>query len=73
MQEVIGTAIAFYLVSNKLIPVWGGVLITIADTLVFLALDQTGLRKLEAFFAFLIAIMAITFGYEYVVAAPGKK
>ena len=48
-------------------------MITIADTLVFLALDQTGLRKLEAFFAFLITIMAITFGYEYVVAAPGKN
>lgn len=79
------------------IPLWGGVLITIADTFVFLFLDKygkdsgnrgvtessimwltgksafyeltatfspSGLRKLEAFFGFLITIMALTFGYE---------
>jgi len=72
MQEVIGTAIAFYLLSNRLIPLWGGVLITVADTFTFLLLDKYGLRKLEAFFALLITIMAITFGYEYVVAAPDQ-
>jgi len=32
MQEVIGTAIALYLLSNKHIPLWGGVLITVLDT-----------------------------------------
>ena len=31
-----------------------------------------GLRKLEAFFGFLITIMALTFGYEYIVAAPNQ-
>ncbi|KFW67648.1 Natural resistance-associated macrophage protein 1, partial [Pygoscelis adeliae] len=46
------------------IPLWGGVLITIVDTLFFLFLDKYGLRKLEAFFGFLITIMALTFGYE---------
>lgn len=54
------------------IPIWGGVLITIVDTFTFLGLDRYGLRKLEAFFAFLIAIMAITFGYEYGVAQPDQ-
>ncbi|RLV63803.1 hypothetical protein DV515_00017899, partial [Chloebia gouldiae] len=39
------------------IPLWGGVLITIADTF------------LEAFFGLLITIMALTFGYE--VPPPG--
>lgn len=43
---------------------WGGVLITITDTFTFLLLDKYGLRKLEAFFGFLIAVMALTFGYE---------
>ncbi|PSN43944.1 Protein Malvolio [Blattella germanica] len=70
MQEVIGTAIALYLLSNKAIPLWGGVLITVVDTFTFLFLDKYGLRKLEFFFGFLITVMAITFGYEYVVAAP---
>uniref|UniRef100_A0A8C7CP23 Natural resistance-associated macrophage protein 2 n=1 Tax=Oncorhynchus kisutch TaxID=8019 RepID=A0A8C7CP23_ONCKI len=64
MQEVIGCAIAFNLLSVGRIPLWGGVLITIIDTFVFLFLDKYGLRKLEAFFGFLITIMAVSFGYE---------
>ena len=46
------------------IPLFAGVLITIVDTFTFLLLDKYGLRKLEAFFGFLIAVMAISFGYE---------
>ncbi|XP_040917135.1 natural resistance-associated macrophage protein 2-like isoform X3 [Toxotes jaculatrix] len=72
MQEVIGCAIAFYLLSSGRIPLWGGVLITILDTFVFLFLDKYGLRKLEAFFGLLITIMAITFGYEYVTVSPDQ-
>uniref|UniRef100_A0A8B9DBP9 Natural resistance-associated macrophage protein 1 n=1 Tax=Anser cygnoides TaxID=8845 RepID=A0A8B9DBP9_ANSCY len=72
MQEVIGTAIAFSLLSAGRIPLWGGVLITIVDTLFFLFLDKYGLRKLEAFFGLLITIMALTFGYEYVVVRPAQ-
>ncbi|XP_042747325.1 natural resistance-associated macrophage protein 1 [Lagopus leucura] len=72
MQEVIGTAIAFSLLSAGRIPLWGGVLITITDTLFFLFLDKYGLRKLEAFFGLLITIMALTFGYEYVVVRPAQ-
>ncbi|XP_076292865.1 solute carrier family member malvolio isoform X1 [Lasioglossum baleicum] len=70
MQEVIGTAIALSLLTNRAIPIWGGVLITVIDTFTFLLLDKYGLRKLELFFGFLIALMAVTFGYEYVVSAP---
>ncbi|KFQ36910.1 Natural resistance-associated macrophage protein 1, partial [Mesitornis unicolor] len=70
MQEVIGTAIAFSLLSAGRMPLWGGVLITIVDTFFFLFLDKYGLRKLEAFFGFLITIMALTFGYEYVMVRP---
>uniref|UniRef100_A0A8C8BVK7 Solute carrier family 11 member 2 n=1 Tax=Oncorhynchus tshawytscha TaxID=74940 RepID=A0A8C8BVK7_ONCTS len=69
MQEVIGCAIAFNLLSVGRIPLWGGVLITIIDTFVFLFLDKYGLRKLEAFFGFLITIMAVSFGYEVFVSA----
>ncbi|KAJ6633261.1 Protein Malvolio [Pseudolycoriella hygida] len=70
MQEVIGTAIAIYLLSNKAVPLWAGTLITIVDTFTFLFLDKYGLRKLELFFGFLITVMAVTFGYEYIVSAP---
>uniref|UniRef100_A0A8D0BQS8 Solute carrier family 11 member 2 n=1 Tax=Salvator merianae TaxID=96440 RepID=A0A8D0BQS8_SALMN len=72
MQEVIGSAIAIHLLSVGIIPLWGGVLITIADTFMFLFLDKYGLRKLEAFFGFLITVMAITFGYEYVTVRPDQ-
>ena len=72
MQEVIGTAIALYLLSNKAIPLWGGVLITVLDTFTFLGLDKYGLRKLELFFGFLITTMALSFGYEYVVVGPNQ-
>ncbi|XP_053156192.1 natural resistance-associated macrophage protein 2 isoform X3 [Hemicordylus capensis] len=72
MQEVIGSAIAINLLSVGRIPLWGGVLITIADTFVFLFLDKYGLRKLEAFFGFLITIMAVTFGYEYITVKPNQ-
>uniref|UniRef100_A0AAY4D3T4 Solute carrier family 11 member 2 n=1 Tax=Denticeps clupeoides TaxID=299321 RepID=A0AAY4D3T4_9TELE len=72
MQEVIGCAIAFNLLSVGRIPLWAGVLITIIDTFVFLFLDKYGLRKLEAFFGFLITIMAISFGYEYIMVAPNQ-
>jgi len=70
MQEVIGTAIAIYLLSNKAIPLWGGVLITIIDTFTFLFLDKYGLRKLEMFFGLLISFMGISFGFEYFVSKP---
>ncbi|KAK7909619.1 hypothetical protein WMY93_014303 [Mugilogobius chulae] len=72
MQVVIGCAIAFSLLSAGRIPLWGGVLITIVDTFFILFLDKYGLRKLEAFFALLIAVMALTFGYEYVTVAPDQ-
>lgn len=72
MQEVIGTALALYILSNKTIPLWGGVLITIADTFTFLGLDKYGLRKLELFFCLLISTMAFAFGYEYVKMSPDQ-
>ena len=70
MQEVIGTAISLYLLSQGWIPLFAGVVLTIGDTLTFLFLDKYGLRKLELFFALLIATMAITFGYEFAQSHP---
>ena len=46
------------------IPLYAGTLITVCDTFIFLLLDKYGLRKLEAFFGILIAVMAMTFGGE---------
>lgn len=62
IQEVIGSAIAIYILSGHKIPLYGGVLITGADTFTFLLLERYGLRKLEALFAVLVTTLAITFG-----------
>ncbi|CAG2105387.1 unnamed protein product [Medioppia subpectinata] len=70
MQEVIGTAVAIYLLSNRVVPLYAGVLVTILDTFSFLLLDKYGLRKLEVFFAALILIMVGTFGFEFVKVKP---
>lgn len=52
------------------IPIYIGVVITIFDTFTFLLMDKLGLRKLEFFFGFLIAVMAVTFGYEFFAIQP---
>lgn len=73
IQEVIGTAIAIQLLSLGHIPLWAGVIITAVDSFLFLFLDRFGVRRLEAFFAALIAIMAVTFGGMLVDARPPIK
>lgn len=70
MQEVIGSSLAIYMLTNRLVPIWAGVLITILDTFTFLFLDKYGLRRLEFFFSVLITVMAVTFGYEYFIVQP---
>lgn len=64
------SAIAIYLLSSKAIPLWVGTIITILDTFTFLFLDKYGLRKLEVFFGLLITMMAVSFGYEFLVVKP---
>eukprot|EP00049_Salpingoeca_infusionum_P019078 m.360086 g.360086 ORF g.360086 m.360086 type:complete len:552 (-) comp18868_c0_seq1:168-1823(-) len=70
VQEVIGSAIAIYFLSNGRIKLYQGCLITAADTFTFLFLERFGLRKLEALFASLIVVMSVSFGYMYVKMDP---
>ena len=61
IQEVVGTGIAFNLLSSGRIPVWGGCLITSIDALSFLAIQRFGVRYLEAVICLLISVMAVSF------------
>ncbi|CAD6187182.1 unnamed protein product [Caenorhabditis auriculariae] len=70
MQEVIGTAIAIFLLSNGGVPLYFGVLLTILDTFTFLFIDRYGVRKLEFLFGALITTMAVSFGFEYFTVQP---
>ncbi|GLT68828.1 hypothetical protein SLA2020_410260 [Shorea laevis] len=70
IQEVIGSAIAIKILSNGVIPLWAGVTITACDCFIFLFLENYGVRKLEAFFAVLIATMALTFAWMFGETKP---
>ncbi|CAL1376878.1 unnamed protein product [Linum trigynum] len=68
IPEVIGTAFALNMLFN--LPVWIGVLLTGLSTLVLLALQQYGVRKLEFLIAFLVITIAGCFFAEMGYAKP---
>ncbi|KAJ8446575.1 hypothetical protein Cgig2_019728 [Carnegiea gigantea] len=68
IPEVIGTAFALNMLFK--IPVWAGVLLTGLSTLVLLALQQYGVRKLEFLIAFLVLTIAACFFVELGYAKP---
>ena len=70
IQEVLGSAIALNILTGGYLPIWLGTLITIIDTCVFLLLQQSGVRRLEAFFGVLIMVMSAMFGYLYFAHLP---
>ena len=61
IQEVVGSGIAFNLLTGGWLPVWAGCLITGVDTLTFLAVGRLGVRYLEAFVCTLIGVMSVCF------------
>ncbi|KAJ4729194.1 Metal transporter [Melia azedarach] len=73
IQEVIGSAIAIQILSNGVLPLWAGVIITASDCLIFLFLENYGVRKLEAVFAVLISTMALSFAWMFGDAQPSGK
>ncbi|XP_062154114.1 metal transporter Nramp1-like [Alnus glutinosa] len=68
IPEVIGTAFALNMLFS--IPVWCGVLLTGLSTLVLLALQQYGVRKLEFLITFLVITIAGCFLAELGYAKP---
>nr|GEY30339.1 metal transporter Nramp3-like [Tanacetum cinerariifolium] len=73
IQEVIGSAIAIKILTNGALPLWAGVLITAFDCFIFLFLENYGVRKLEALFALLIAVMAVSFAWMFAETKPDAK
>ena len=68
LAEVLGTAIALKLLFG--LPLLIGVVLTSLDVMVLLALQRLGFRKLEAFVATLLLMVAGCFGYELWLAQP---
>ena len=69
VPEVIGTALALKLIFG--LPTVWGVLVTSASTLLFLALQQFGVRKLEAFMGSLVGVMSVCFGAQMAMLEGG--
>ncbi len=68
LAEVLGTAVALKLLFG--LPLLAGVLITSFDVMLLLALQRFGFRKLEAFVATLLVVIAGCFAYELLLARP---
>nr|XP_043636442.1 metal transporter Nramp2-like [Erigeron canadensis] len=73
IQEVIGSAIALQILSNGVLPIWVGVVITASDCFMFLLLENYGVRNLEAVFAVLISTMGLSFAWMFADAQPSGK
>ncbi|KAJ1933877.1 hypothetical protein EC988_008980, partial [Linderina pennispora] len=68
IQEAIGTAIALYLLFG--IQVWAGILLAAVLSYVILGIQKFGVRKVEALFVAMIAVMCGCFGFEVFLAKP---
>lgn len=68
LAEVLGTAIALKLLFS--LPLVWGVVLTGLDVFLILLLQRYGFRRLEAFIAALLVIIALCFGFELAWANP---
>ena len=68
LAEVIGTAIALNLLFG--LPLIIGVILTVADVLLILLLQQRGFRYVEALVITLIATIAVAFLFEMIFSKP---
>jgi manganese transport protein len=68
LAEVLGMAIGIQLLFD--LPLIWGVSITVLDTFLLLYLQRLGMRKMEAFIIALVAIIAISFLIEIIMAGP---
>ena len=68
LAEVIGTAIALNLLFG--IPLTWGIIITAADVMIILMLQQRGFRMLEALVITLVATVGACFLFEIIISRP---
>lgn len=68
LAEVLGMAIGIHLLTG--LPLIWGVAITVFDTLLLLLLQRLGIRKMEAFIIGLVAVVAVSFLVQIIMAEP---
>lgn len=65
LLQVIGSAIALLLLSQGAIPLWAGVLLSVAGSFIMLLVERWGVSTLEALFGALISIMVASFAVSW--------
>jgi manganese transport protein len=68
LAEVIGTVIGLYLLFD--LPLLYGLVVTTFDTLLLLAIQRLGIRKMEAFILALVSTIGVCFLIEIVLVQP---
>jgi manganese transport protein len=68
LAEVLGTAIGLNLLFG--LPLIIGVLVTGFDTILFLLIQNFGIRKMEFFIVMLVSVMGVCFGIEVFLSKP---
>ena len=68
LAEVLGTAIGLNLLLK--VPLLYGVIITGFDTMLFLVIQNFGIRKMEAFILMLVTTIGVCFGIEIFLSHP---
>lgn len=68
LAEILGMAIGIQLLTG--LPLIWGVLLTVADTFLFLLLQRMGIRKMEAFIICLVGIIGFSFLAQVLLAKP---
>lgn len=68
LAELVGSAIALQLLFG--LPLSWGVALTTGDTLLLLALQRSGIRRLEALIIALIALVSACFAWEMILLRP---
>ena len=68
LAEVLGMAIGIQLLTGM--PLIWGVSITVLDTFLLLYLQKLGIRKMEAFIIALVAVIALSFLIQIIMAKP---
>jgi manganese transport protein len=71
LAEVLGMAIGLQLLTG--LPLIWGVSLTVLDTFLLLYLQKKGIRKMEAFIIALVAIVAISFLIQIILAQPAAS
>ena len=64
LAQILGAAFAWHILSYGAIPLWAGVIISVLDTFVLLAVQYFGIRYLEVLISLMVGVVSVCFFIE---------